>query len=818
MLSIGKASAGYYINLAKDDYYHRGTEPAGIWYGKGAEAFSLTGTVDRQDFLALCAGYDPHQLPEKLVQNAGRENRRAGWDMTFSAAKTVSALWATADEATRQKISACNYAAVLNVLDYAEAHLGFTRFGNTGREVEKSDKLFFSLFEHSTSRAQDPQLHVHVVMVNLGINERGETKSLEVDRVFKAKMMLGAFYRAELAYQLRQELGVELVSGQKGTFEIKGDFKGLVEEWSKRREAIEKAMKNEGAHGAARAAHFTLKTREKKDAINREDLFESWGQEARQAGFEFKSVINQKDFEIGHGRKRLSEAMPSIVSELTKSDAYFTQEGLFRKVAEFAPLCDANMKDVMEASARYLKREAIHLRTDGERKIYTTKEIDALEKQMLKTARQADQRGFNARVKDADYTLPAILNDEQRQAVFHICESEGALKLVSGMAGTGKTTLLSAANDVWRAKGFDVQGAALAAIAAKGLEEGSRIQSKTIARLLLDIERAEQTGETMPINERTVLVVDEAGMIGTRQMARLIEVAEREKAKLVLVGDEKQLQPIEHGAPFKAIGNLIGRAELKDIKRQREQWARDAVHQIVAGESEKALSAFAERGMFEIKETREEAIQELVTQWRSEREELKEKMIFSTTKSGAKALNELAQFERKESGELRGEALSVNGFSFYAGDRILFTKNHKGLGVMNGLRGTVLTVNPKSGTLGVVTDSGDRKIIATTSYENIELGYAINVHKAQGITVEKAFVLAGGSMQDRELSYTQFSRTREATRIYTSVEEGGRSIEELAQKMNQSRMKELAQEQRRDEARQAEESELQQQRRRGLSR
>src|SRR5436853_5164726 len=113
MLSIGKASAGYYINLAKDDYYHRGTEPAGIWYGKGAEAFSLTGTVDRQDFLALCAGYDPHQLPEKLVQNAGRENRRAGWDMTFSAAKTVSALWATADEETRQKISACNYAAVL---------------------------------------------------------------------------------------------------------------------------------------------------------------------------------------------------------------------------------------------------------------------------------------------------------------------------------------------------------------------------------------------------------------------------------------------------------------------------------------------------------------------------------------------------------------------------------------------------------------------------------------------------------------------------------------------------------------------------------
>ncbi len=818
MLSIGKASAGYYINLAKDDYYHRGTEPAGIWYGKGAEAFSLTGTVGRQDFLTLCAGFDPHQLPEKLVQNAGSENRRAGWDLTFSAPKTVSALWATADEENRQKISACNYAAVLNALDYAEAHLGFTRVGKTGKEIEKSNKLFFSLFEHSTSRAQDPQLHIHAVMVNLGINERGETKSLEVDQVFKAKMMLGALYRAELAYQLRQELGVELSRAAKGTFEINGDFKGLVEEWSKRREAIVSAMKEEHAQGAARAAHFTLKTREKKDAINREDLFEAWGQEAKGAGFDFKSVINQKEFEIGHGKGRLNDAMPGIIAELTKSEAYFTRDSLFRKVAEFAPLFDANIKDVINASERYLKREAIHLRTDGERKIYTTKEIDALEKRMLQQAREADRREFKTRAKPLDYKLPEGLSEEQRQAIFHICETEGALKLVSGMAGTGKTTTLLAANDVWRAKGFDVKGAALAAVAAKGLEDGARIESKTVARLLLDIERAEQTGETMPINERTVLVVDEAGMVGTRQMARLIEVVEREKAKLVLVGDEKQLQPIEHGAPFKAIGKIVGRSELKEIKRQKEEWAKDAVYNVAGGESEKALSAFAEKGMLSIKETREDAIQSLVAEWRNERADLKEKLILSTTRHGAKALNELAQAERKGAGELRGEGLSINGYSFYSGDRILFTKNHKGLGVMNGQTGTVLTVNPKANTLGVVTDSGERKIIATASYESVELGYATTTHKAQGKTVDHAYVLAGGSMQDKELSYVQVSRARETTRIFTSVEEGGRSIEELAQKMNQSRMKELAQEQRRQEMPQVEELEQGQQRRRGLSR
>lgn len=796
MLSIGQASAGYYINLAKDDYYHKGTEPAGIWYGQGAQLLGLSGTVGRQDFLALCAGYNPEEMSEKFVQNAGRENRRAGWDLTFSAPKTVSALWATADEETRQKISAANYSAVLNALDFVQDRYGFARVGNDGTEVEKSNKLFFSLFEHSTSRAQDPQLHIHAVMVNLAINERGETRTLQTKELFRAQLLVGALYRAELAYQLRQELGVEIERGAKGTFEVKGDYKGLVEEWSKRREEIEKALKENGAQGAKRAEHFTLKTREKKAAIDRADLFVKWKEEAQARGFDYEEVIGQKTFRAKQGEKNLSAIFPGVVEDLTKDKAYFTEKDLLRKAAEFAPLCDANMKDVVRVASRYLDREAIHLRTNGEQKIYTTHEIDALEKQMLVRARQADRRSFEARNKNADYTIPKGLSEEQRLALHHICEGQGSLKLVSGMAGTGKTTLLSAANDIWSAKGFEVKGASLAAVAAKGLEDGAKIESKTVARLLLDIERAEQQGERMPINARTVLVVDEAGMIGTRQMARLLEVVEREKAKLVLVGDEKQLQPIEHGAPFKAIGAIVGRSELKEIKRQKEEWARDAVQRVAGGESEKALLAFAEKGMLSIKETKVEAISNLVSEWRSDQAELKEKLILSTTRQGAKALNELAQEQRKDAGELKGDAFGVNGYNFYAGDRVLFTKNNKAMGLMNGQTGTVLTINRNSGTLGVVMDSGERKIVSTSAYDKVELGYATTTHKAQGKTVDRAYVLAGGSMQDKELSYVQISRARDTTRIFTSVEEGGRSIGELAAKMNQSRMKALAQEQR----------------------
>ena len=796
MLSIGGATAGYYINLARDDYYHKGTEPAGLWYGKGADAFGLSGTVDRQKFLALCAGFQPEDLTQRLVQNAGRENRRAGWDLCFSAPKSVSALWALADEETREKISAANYSAVLHALDFVQEHYGFTRIGKEGTEVEQSKKLFFSLFEHSTSRAQDPQLHIHAVMVNLGINERGETRTLQTKDLFDAKMLVGALYRSQFAYQLRAELGVEIEQGKKGTFEIKGDFKGLVEDWSKRREEIEKEMKANNATGAKRAAHFTLRTREKKENIGREELFAQWQKEGQERGVDYTTVIERKAFRLREGKTSLEKALPEIVADLTRDRAYFTEATLLRKVAESAPLYDASLQDARTVTSKYLEREAVHLRTTKTQKVYTTHEIDQLEKRMLATVEAGRGKVFATHKSKGDYAIPKKLSDEQRQALIHICEDTGAIKCVSGMAGTGKTMLLSAANEIWKAKGYEVRGASLAAVAAQGLQDGSEIQSGTVARLLLDIEKAEREGKRQPITKETVLVIDEAGMIGTRQMAKLIESCDKTGAKLVLVGDERQLQPIEHGAPFKAIGDIVGRAELKEIKRQKEEWAKQAVHSIADGRSEAALEQFAQKGMLTIKETREEAVALLVEEWKRDATELKEKLILATTRQSVKALNELAQGERLRAGELKGAAFHLNGNDFYAGDRVLFTKNQKNLGLMNGLAGTIRTINERAGTIGVALDNGELRIVQTADYQNIELGYATTTHKAQGKTVDRAFVLAGGWMQNKEISYVQVSRAREATRIYTSVEEAGRSITEIAAKMNQSRMKELAQEQR----------------------
>jgi ATP-dependent exoDNAse (exonuclease V) alpha subunit len=284
-------------------------------------------------------------------------------------------------------------------------------------------------------------------------------------------------------------------------------------------------------------------------------------------------------------------------------------------------------------------------------------------------------------------------------------------------------------------------------------------------------------------------------MVGTRQMSGLIDATTKAGARLVLVGDEKQLQPIEHGNPFKAIGERTGRSELTDIKRQRESWARDAVKDFARGEAGRGLRAYAERELLFVGDTRKEATAQLIADWNSERSrELKDSLILAGTRATVSRLNHLAQAERRSRGELNeARGIEVNKETIFEGDRVLFTRNKKPLGVRNGDLGTVKEVDPFRQVLTVALDSGERVKVPLSSYEHIQLGYAVTTHKAQGATVERAYILAGGSMQDRELSYVQMSRSKGQTKIYTERAEVGDTIAELSKTMNRSRQKELAQ-------------------------
>jgi len=287
MLSISNplkgADAGkYYLELARDDYYLGAGEAPGRWYGQGASLLRLPAEVKGRHFLNLLAGCSPDGKLA-LVQNARKPERQSGWDLTFSAPKSVSVLWAMAPPELRQQIEAIHKHAVQTALSHLEATCALTRRGQGGQTVE-SAAVLFATFQHRTSRAQDPQLHTHAVLVNLGLREDGTTGSVLSRPFFEQKLALGALYRTDLAAGLRQGLGLTLEPDRVG-FHVAGVPRELCREHSQRRQQIERKLEERGAVGAVAAKVAALDTRPAKITTGREDLFARWQEYGQSRGF-----------------------------------------------------------------------------------------------------------------------------------------------------------------------------------------------------------------------------------------------------------------------------------------------------------------------------------------------------------------------------------------------------------------------------------------------------------------------------------------------------------------------------------------------------
>lgn len=469
MLSIGNGKALYYAELAqKDDYYQQGAEPPGIWHGEGAKEFDLNGEVQKQDFYALTSGFD-RRTDAKLVRNAGTDKRRALWDFTFSTAKGISTWWAMTDEKTRERISACQLRAVQQTLDYIEEKgLIGTRRGATGRETDPCHKLVWALYEHSTSRAQDAELHTHAVLINVGFNPDGETKTLDPVQAVRAKMMLGAAYRANLSQELQREFGVEVERLPKGMFDIQGVPEGLKAEHSTRSQQILSAMEQAGAEGAIAKATFVLTTRQKKQHRPRVELFQEWAERGKEYGLNEEEITGRSAF-VQPTHDQAKGMIKGVVTELTKDKAYFTETSLLRGLAIEAQYTGAGFALCQAVAAEYLEKEAIYLRTEKEQRLYTTPEIDRMEKGMLSQIIEGRDKEFAAIRSGGKIDLSG-LSEEQRRAIEYLMDARGSVKVVNGMAGAGKTTMLRIAREGWEAQGFTVRGAALSSVAARGLE------------------------------------------------------------------------------------------------------------------------------------------------------------------------------------------------------------------------------------------------------------------------------------------------------------------------------------------------------------
>ena len=376
------------------------------------------------------------------------------------------------------------------------------------------------------------------------------------------------------------------------------------------------------------------------------------------------------------------------------------------------------------------------------------------------------------------------LSDEQRVAIERITNDE-RMGVVVGRAGAGKTTMMKAAREVWEAGGYRVVGGALAGKAAEGLEKEAGIASRTLASWQLAWGRRNDAPD-----EKTIFVIDEAGMVACRQMADFVETVARSGGKLVLIGDADQLQPIEAGAAFRSLADRVGYAELGTIYRQREQWMRDASMDLARGDVGKAISAYQANGHVVSAPLKEQVIERLIGDWSNEYDPSKSTLILAHLRKDVRSLNELARGKLIERG-LIGEGFAFrteDGTRLFAvGEQIVFLKNDRDLGVKNGMLARVV----EAGEGKIVAEIGDigsdhkkRVEIDQRQYRNVDHGYVTTVHKAQGATVDRVKVLGTLSL-DRHLTYVAMTRHRETVTLYhgsRSFEKNGGLIANLSKK------------------------------------
>ena len=397
--------------------------------------------------------------------------------------------------------------------------------------------------------------------------------------------------------------------------------------------------------------------------------------------------------------------------------------------------------------------------------------------------RDRDRRAALARAE----ARGVVLSGEQADALVHVTDGRD-LGIVVGHAGTGKSAMLGVAREAWETAGYEVRGVTLSGIAAENLESGSGIASRTIASL----EHGWHQGRDL-LTTRDVLVIDEAGMVGTRQLERVLSHAAEAGAKVVLVGDIKQLQAIEAGAAFRSIHERHGGAEIGEVRRQREDWQRDATRDLATGRTGHALEAYRSHGMVHEAQTREQARGDLIERWDRDRQSApgRSRIILTHTNDEVRALNEAARERMRAAGDLGDEVrvtVERGARNFASGDRVMFLQNERGLGVKNGTLGTIEHVSAQS--MAVQTDDGRSVRFDLRDYNRIDHGYAATIHKVQGMTVDRSHVLATPGM-DAHGSYVALSRHRDGVDLHYGRDDFA-SRDRLVRTLSRDRAKDMA--------------------------
>lgn len=497
--------------------------------------------------------------------------------------------------------------------------------------------------------------------------------------------------------------------------------------------------------------------------------------------------------EIARGNGERIIANPSLALDaITHQQSTFTRRDMAKFAHRHSDGID-QFNDVMGAIRS--APDLVELGKDGRGEDrFTTREMIEAEQRLHRAAELMAERERNA-VNDADRQAALtraearglVLSGEQTDALAHVMDGRD-LGIVVGYAGTGKSAMLGVAREAWEAAGYEVRGVALSGIAAENLESGSGIASRTIAGM----EHGWGQGRDM-LSARDVLVIDEAGMVGTRQLERVLSHAAEAGAKVVLVGDPQQLQSIEAGAAFRAIFERHGGAEIGEVRRQREDWQREATRDLATGRTGNAIHAYDRSGMVHEAQSREQARDDLIDRWDRDRQASpdRSRIILTHTNAEVRALNEGARERMRAAGDL-GDDVRVTvergARSFASGDRVMFLQNERGLGVKNGTLGSIEHVSAQSMSLRI--DDGRSVDFDLKDYNRIDHGYAATVHKAQGMTVDRTHVLATPGM-DAHGSYVALSRHRDGMDLHYGRDDFA-GQDRLVRTLSRDRAKDMA--------------------------
>jgi conjugative relaxase-like TrwC/TraI family protein len=809
----GPSAAGYYVQQQGCEhdhgldigYYVNEHEAEGRWRGGGAAALGLTGhlTHDSGEVLErLLAGqYAGQQLvgPVWRRDDTGErvDVRRAGFDVTFSAPKSVSVLMALGASDVAAQVVQAHQAAVVEALALLErlaarVARGHHGDGHRARRIRTSG-LVAAGFEHTTSRANDPQLHTHVVIANLAQGVDGRWSALDSRTLHREATTASYLYQFRLRAELTERLGVAWTPVSRGVAEVDGVPLEVRRLFSTRRAQIEAVLheRSEGepsadaragagaTGGRGRARHLAaraacLLTRPAKVHPEPSNLRASWGDRARAVGFGPSEVAGLLGVRHESPIVNLDDltAQALAADGVTREASTFAQGAVLRELIERLPGgAQVSTGELMDALATVMSSDEVMPVLSEDGPAYTTWSMLQTEEQTLAMATRPGP--LVAQLDPAQAARAIVtahgLRGDQQQVAFSLVRSGRPVDVLTGPAGCGKTAALAAATHAWHAAGYAVTGTAVAALTAQGLETASGAASVSLARLLHDPERH--------LARRGVLLVDEAGMIGTRQLHQLLTVAAERESKVVLVGDSAQLPELEAGGLFARLADESTALHLQGHGRQRHSWERAALSSLRAGHVEQALEAYQHHDRLHTSTDRDSLHEQAVAAYleaRETRTDPWEVVLLAANRDDVRDLNDLARRRLLVAGKLSATTLVVETddgpTSYRIGDQVLVTRNDYGRGLLNGTTGTVTVIGEGSLTVRVGNDRQVQVDRAWLAAGHLAHGYAMTIHKSQGRTVHTG-LLVGSSSMSTQAGYVGLSRGTEANHVFLRADD-----------------------------------------------